>query len=219
LNAGSDRHPDTSALDALLGQYALGQLSRPLHALVAAHLTLSRANHAYVGTLESAAGSILLDVAPVALQDRDARLAEIFDGDGKPASRRLAADDPAWPSPLHDFAGVPFSGVRWRRLLPGVRHALFGEPGEAEAELLWLRPGCKFPSQTHAYAGYALVLRGGFSDAVGHYGIGDIAVADHEVDHQPTADPHEGCVCFAVTEASIRLAGPPGRLAPRFFRR
>jgi putative transcriptional regulator len=51
----------------------------------------------------------------------------------------------------------------------------------------------------------------------GHYRRGDIAIADQEVDHRPVADREEDCICFAVTDAPIRLTGPVGRLLQRLF--
>jgi putative transcriptional regulator len=62
------------------------------------------------------------------------------------------------------------------------------------------------------------VLRGGFSDVSGHYMRGDIAIADEDVDHKPVADADEDCICFAVTDAPLKLTGPVGKVIQGLFR-
>ena len=59
------------------------------------------------------------------------------------------------------------------------------------------------------------MLKGGFTDSTGHYRRGDIAIADSEVDHRPRADDDEDCICFAVSEAPLRLTGPFVRFVRR----
>jgi putative transcriptional regulator len=63
-----------------------------------------------------------------------------------------------------------------------------------------------------------IVLEGGYSDEFGSYDAGDVAVANHEVVHRPVADPVEGCLCFAVTDARLKLTGPIGRVLNLFIR-
>ena len=55
--------------------------------------------------------------------------------------------------------------------------------------------------------------------ATGRYARGDLAIADSALDHQPVADSGEDCICFAVTDAPLRLTGPVGRIVERLFRR
>ena len=65
--------------------------------------------------------------------------------------------------------------------------------------------------------GVALVLQGGFHDARGRYGVGDIAVADHTIEHRPVADRTDTCIIFVVLEAPIKLTGLLGRLVQRIL--
>jgi putative transcriptional regulator len=62
------------------------------------------------------------------------------------------------------------------------------------------------------------VLEGGFSDILGSYERGDITINDSSVDHQPVADDDGDCICFAVTDAPLRLTGRIGRLFNPFIR-
>ena len=204
-------------IDALMAQYASGQLSPALHGLVAAHLAIKPDNRGFVSALEELNARELEDVAPLALRHRDSRLAAIFDA---PAPRaRPASADPVMPAVLADFIGYRLESVPWRTVLPGIReyHVPHAEKAGVEASLLWIKPGRIMPSHTHDGSEVTLVLKGGFSDASGHYRRGDIAFADSDVDHRPRADEDEDCVCFAVTDAPLRLTGPFGRIVQRLF--
>lgn len=204
-------------IDALMAQYAAGQLSPALHGLVAAHLAIKPENRSFVGALEAVRAQELEMAAPVAIRNRDSRLAAIFDA---PVSApRAATQDSILPAPLADFIGYRLDNVPWRTVLPGIREfdVPHVEKTGGEASLLWIKPGRIMPSHTHDGTEVTLVLKGGFSDATGHYRRGDIAFADSELDHRPRADEDEDCVCFAVTDAPLRLTGPVGRIFQRFF--
>lgn len=206
-------------LDTLLAGYARGSLSAPLHALVATHLVIRPQGRSFVSALEAAGAAEIERVEPIALRNRDARLAAIFaqDDEPTPSASTLGAGEIA-PYPLVRFLGGGLANTPWRTLLPGVKEYRVADNEDGEAKLYWLRGGRKIPFHTHEGSEYTLVLKGAFSDANGHYSRGDIAIADMEVDHQPVADPDEDCVCFAVTDAPLKLTGPIGRIVQRFFR-
>ncbi len=202
-------------LDALLAGYAAGTLGPSLHRLVAAHLAIKPDNRRFVRMLEASAASEFENSAPAPINDRDARLAAIFSATEENASPRRV--DGIVPAPLVDFIGRDLSDIRWKTVLPGIREHRVSDDSNGEASLLWIRPGRIMPAHTHEGVEVTLVLKGGFSDATGHYRRGDIAIADHEVDHRPRADEDEDCICFAVTDAPLRLTGPVGRLVQRFI--
>ena len=204
-------------IDALMAQYASGQLSPALHGLVAAHLAIKPDNRSFVGALEELNAQELEGTAPIKLRNRDSRLAAIFDA--APVARVSGPRDAIIPAPLADFIGYKLENVPWRTVLPGIRefHVPHAEKAGGEASLLWIKPGRIMPSHTHDGSEVTLVLKGGFSDASGHYRRGDIAFADSDVDHRPRADEDEDCVCFAVTDAPLRLTGPFGRIVQRIF--
>lgn len=205
-------------IDALMAQYASGQLSPALHGLVAAHLAIKPDNRGFVGALEDLNAQELEAAMPAGLRNRDSRLAAIFDTPA-PAARPASSGDGIIPAPLADFIGYRLDSVPWRTVLPGIRefHVPHAEKAGGEASLLWIKPGRIMPAHTHDGTEVTLVLKGGFSDASGHYRRGDIAFADSDVDHRPRADEDEDCVCFAVTDAPLRLTGPFGRIMQRLF--
>lgn len=210
--------PFDRALDALLAGYALGTLSVPLHALVAGHLALTPSSRAFVRALEAANGAVLEDEAPVPVENREAKLAAIFSDPAAAEPIRVEpARDRVIPAPIVRFLGKGLDEIRWRMLLPGVKEFKVEETERGEAVLYWIKPGRKMPSHTHEGSEYTLVLKGGFTDSLGHYRRGDIAIADQEVDHRPRADQDEDCICYAVTDAPLRLTGPVGRIVQRLF--
>lgn len=204
-------------IDDLLAGYAAGTLAPPLRSLVAAHLALKPENRAYVAALEGLGGIAIEDTPPCAIANRDAKLAAIFAAAEQPVRSVKPPECAIVPAPLAQFLGRPLADVPWRRRLPGIREFHVKGAGEAEAVLYWINPGRVMPSHTHDGSEVTLVLRGGFSDVTGHFRRGDIAIADAELDHRPRADEDEDCICFAVTDAPLRLTGTVGRIVQRFF--
>lgn len=218
-----DMERNVTGMDELLAGYAAGTLASPTHALVGAHLELSGANRGFVTSLETLAGQVLEETAPVSLSNRDAALEAIFSSaPSDPISvqtANAANDDVDLPQSLKSIVDGPLESLPWKTLLPGVREVKFGEIDGCNVNLLWVRRGRAMPSHTHDGTELTLVLKGGFKDADGHYVRGDIAFADHDVDHSPVADDDgEDCICFAVTEGRLHLTGLVGRFLNPFVR-
>jgi putative transcriptional regulator len=205
----------SGAIDALLGAYAAGSLSRPLHALVASHLTLKSDNRSYVAALEQLAASTLEDAWTGPVSARDARLASIF---AQSAPLEEVTPPSFVPAPLAGYLGQPFDGLAWKTMIPGLREVKLEDAPGCEASLLWIKAGRAMPRHTHAGMEATLVLKGSFIDSAGHYGRGDISVVDSDVDHKPVAGMDEDCICFAVSEGPVKLTGPIARLFQRLIR-
>jgi putative transcriptional regulator len=210
-------------VDTLLAGYAAGVLSRPLHVLCATHLTMVPKSRAYVEALEILLGDQLEEAAPVEVADRDRKVAAILDEVNSPFGSTALAPRLRWepddllPPPLADFVGCAGADIPWRMVIPGVRRHVIAEDAHGSAELVAVRPGGVVPAHTHEADEVTLVLRGRFEDGSGSYGRGDICVADETVDHRPSADHAEGCVCFIVSGGHLRLTGPIGRHLQRLF--
>ncbi len=206
-------------LDTLLAGYAIGSLPRPLHALVGSHLDLNPGSERFVTDLETLGGGELVRQSPLPMARQDDMLATIFaapddDGSGHDA---LPHDEIFTPA-LRKFLGMSSSDIPWRTVLPGVKEHVVSNQDGVEAKLYWIKPGRKVPSHTHDGQEFTIVLKGGFTDVAGHYRRGDVAIADQEVDHKPIADEDEDCICFAVTDAPLRLTGPVGKVFQSLFR-
>jgi len=215
------RQGATRPVDALLASYCVGALDPATHALVASHLLLSSRNRRFVAALEDLAAAELERVSPGKLENREERLARIF---AEPPVHE-APPTPAHPSstilpaPLLRFVGGDIGDIKWRTKLPGVREHRIAENDQGEASLLWIGGGRSVPSHTHEGSEVTLVLTGSFSDVTGRYERGDVSIVDADVDHRPRTSQGEDCICFAVTDAPLRLTGPVGRILDRFFSR
>jgi putative transcriptional regulator len=209
-------HSPTSSparpLDALLAQYASGALPPPLHVLVASHLDLNRESEVFVGKLETLGGLELARQEPRPLASRDSMLADIMKLDPvEPGAEDTRSTDPVFTPALLDYVGCSSADVPWRTVLPGVKEHVISDRNGVEAKLFWIKAGRKIPSHTHEGQEVTLVLKGGFADISGRYRRGEIAVADENIDHKPVADMDEDCICFAVTDAPLKLTGPVAR--------
>lgn len=207
-------------IDALLSAYAAGTLNAPLHALVGSHLALSHENRRFVAAMEDLAALELAEAVQRPLADRAGMLEAILSA-GEPDRGIVAmapSGDAVLPAPLQRLVGRGSQDIAWRFKLPGVREYRVAETEAGEAVLYWVKAGRRLPQHTHEGDEVTLLLKGGFTDPLGHYRRGDIAIADAELDHNPVADSDEDCICFAVTDAPLQLTGPVMRLLRKVFR-
>ncbi len=211
------RNSDANPLDALLGRYAAGALDPALYALVQAHLELKPDNRRFVQALEGLEGERLLEMPLTDVETRDACLARIFGEELAQKTRAPSSASSQLPASIRRYVGRDLDAIAWRSLLPGVRECKVNAADGIEASLFWIGAGRAIPSHTHEGSETTLVLQGAFSDLNGHYGRGDIVIADAEIDHRPTVDKGGDCLCFAVTEGHLHLTGPVGRIIDRFF--
>lgn len=197
-------------IDVLMARYVAGSLPYPAHVLVSAHLEITRANHGFIAGLEDMAGDALESADALPMTQRSDRLAAIFEG--APASDAMPSPPAsgAFPAALRDFVGFDETNIPWRTKMPGFREFEFESDG-CHASIYWIKPGRKIPAHTHEGQELTLILDGAFADGHGRYGRGDIAIADDTIDHRPIAETERPCICFAVTDAPLRLTGPLGQ--------
>jgi putative transcriptional regulator len=199
-------HIDT--IDSLLARYVAGTLPTPARVLVEAHLELKPKNRIKVANLESMAGLELMEIDPAPLSNRDAMLAAVLASSAPEASTRdVSGSERVFPKALYDFVGFDANEVPWRTRMPGFKEYDIGEIEGCHVNLFWIKPGRTVPAHTHEGSEISLVLDGAFSDARGHYGRGDISVADDSVDHRPNADMGRPCIGLAVMDAPLKLTG------------
>ncbi|MGL4438809.1 MAG: ChrR family anti-sigma-E factor, partial [Bosea sp. (in: a-proteobacteria)] len=157
--------------------------------------------------------------APVASPAHRLMLEAILRQDASPSDGFIEAPaDGVFTPGLRQFVGMASADVPWRTLLPGVKEYTISNDHGTEAKLYWIKAGRKIPAHTHGGEEVTIVLKGGFSDATGHYRRGDVAMADEELDHKPVADSDQDCICFAVTDAPLKLTGPVGKVIQGLFR-
>lgn len=212
-------HPDAS----LLLDYAAGNAAEPVALLVATHLALCPACRRTAAACEALAAALLESDDPAADTDvpgPEAVLARLAAEVPEPAPKRSSPAAAAMlPQPLRDYLPGPLDALPWRMLSRGV-HAfdVIGGRDGARAALLRIRSGAGVPMHGHTGNETTLVLAGGFSDATGHYGRGDVQSTDAACEHRPVADPGGDCYCLVALDGSLKMTGKVARVVGRFVR-
>lgn len=201
--------------DAMLAAYSSGNLSQPYALVVAAHLSLCKECRAALGAHEVVGGAIL-DTT------REERLS-----DGLKSNVLAMLDTPAAPEVTHQRSGV-FPGPvmealkgkppRWKSLGLGVRQSILRDERDGSVRLLYIPPGQAVPDHSHNGLELTLVLQGSFSDNTGRFGVGDLEIADQDLEHTPIADKGAPCICLAATDAPLRFNALIPRLLQPLFR-
>ncbi|MEX0969993.1 MAG: ChrR family anti-sigma-E factor [Paracoccaceae bacterium] len=201
--------------DALLAAYASGNLAYPYALAVAAHVSLCMDCRAALEAHQAAGGAVLESTGPAAMTagKREALL-DRLDAPHKPA--HVFRPSGIFPGPIMQaLNGQP---PRWRSLGMGNRQCILSANRQGSARLLYIAPGQAVPEHTHNGLELTLVLQGSFSDSTGRFGVGDLEVANDDLDHQPIADEGAPCICLAATDAPLRFSSLIPRLLQPLFR-
>lgn len=204
--------------DALLMAYAAGTLPEAFSLLVATHLSLCDDCRAAAQAYEAVGGAVVEEAGAEAMSggSLDAVLARLEApvAPSRPAPRRAGI----FPAPLADYVGGGADRVKWRTVGMGVRQAILVADRAASVRLLYIPAGQAVPDHGHRGTELTLVLQGAFRDETGHYGAGDVEMADETLEHTPVAEPGPDCICLAATDARLRFKGLVPRLAQPFLR-
>lgn len=203
----------------MIRAYAAGSLPHGFSLVVAAHVSKCDECRARLEAEEAAGGVVLESLdghghqngSDAALRDR---LLELL-------------DDPAPPEPEVRPMGIYPGPVaqalngkepRWRPLGGGIRQAILNADAEGSVRLLYIPAAEAVPDHGHKGTELTMVLQGSFSDETGRFGVGDVEVADEELDHTPVAGAGEPCICLAATDAPLRFHSLLPRLLQPIFR-
>ncbi len=203
--------------EELLLSYASGAADEAVALLAASHIALCADCRALVRNAEAAGGSVLSEVAPVAL-DQGAYHAILARLDAPAAAivrgANLGGDVPA---PLQAYVGASYADVPWRHITTGLAHFPIRTKGGTRARLIRAMPGAAVATHTHRGEEWTLVLTGSYSDVTGRYAAGDVQSTTPEIEHQPTADPGPVCINLAVTDAPLIFRGLLPKLIGKVF--
>jgi putative transcriptional regulator len=223
MTQSGDAAPTHHPGEEWLLEYAAGSSPEPIALLVATHLALCPRCRKQVREYEALGGALLENLEPAPLRaDGLERVMERLDRPEAAPEPRRQAPGPAssldLPQPLRDYAGGSLDALAWRRFGPVAEARLLDSFPGFKTRMLRVRAGIALPGHTHDGIELTLVLRGGFTDALGHYLRGDVSEPGSDVDHRPVADGDEECICLVVTDAPLRLTNPFGRLFNPFLR-
>lgn len=201
--------------DAMLAAYVSGNLPHAFAVVVAAHVSLCEECRAAIEAHQAVGGTVLEVSEAVALSEN--AKADIL----------AQLDAPYAPAPVYKRSGV-FPGPvmealkgkppRWKALGMGVRQDILSDDKAGSLRLLYIPPGRAVPNHGHNGVELTLVLQGSFSDETGQFRIGDVEVADEQLDHTPIADTGAACICLAATDAPLRFRSLVPRLLQPFLR-
>ncbi|KJZ19008.1 ChrR family anti-sigma-E factor [Loktanella sp. S4079] len=200
--------------DALLASYAAGNLPHPYALVVAAHISMCLTCRAGFEAHQAAGGAVLETSNAVAISG------------GLKSDVMALLDEPTVPAPRFERSGIYPGPVvealrgkapRWRSLGLGVKQSILSGGSEGSVRLLYIPPGQAVPDHGHNGLELTLVLQGSFSDETGHYGVGDLEVADQDLEHTPIADGGDPCICLAATDAPLRFTSLVPRILQPIF--
>ncbi|WP_424988378.1 ChrR family anti-sigma-E factor [Microbulbifer sp. S227A] len=201
--------------DALLAAYAAGNLPHAFAVVVASHVSMCPQCRAGLQAHQVVGGVLLEETETVAVSA------------GMKDDILSLLDAPYTPEPVYERSGVYPGPVmqalkgrapRWKTLGMGVRQDILSEDRHGSVRLLYIPPGQAVPDHGHNGMELTLVLQGSFSDETGRFGVGDLEIADEELEHTPVADPGEACICLAATDARLRFNAMLPRLLQPIFR-
>lgn len=203
--------------DALIASYVAGSLPNAFSLVVATHVSMCDDCRANLLAHEAAGGAVLDGMAEEKisgdLRDRVmGGLDDAIDLEPEPAE---TPREGVYPGPI--MAALKGKGPKWKRLGGGVRQCIIDMDREGSARLLHIPAGRPVPEHTHGGLELTLVLQGGFSDETGHFDVGDVEVADGDLEHVPTADLGADCICLAATDAPLRFSAFVPRILQPFF--
>tara|TARA_R110000787_G_scaffold16825_3_gene52888 strand:+ start:7759 stop:8415 length:657 start_codon:yes stop_codon:yes gene_type:complete len=200
----------------LYAAYAAGTLDPGYALLVETQGALRDDVRQSVAVSEAAAGILLEaeEAAPMSEGALDRVFAAIDAGAAK-APQPASVDMPEineierLPEPVVKLARDAYRRGGWKRPSRGISRLNLNIGSDARVELYRIQPGATVPRHTHGAQEFTLVLAGGYSDATGSYGPGDLAVKGPEDTHLPVGD--EGEVCYAlIIHGGLRLTGAMG---------
>jgi putative transcriptional regulator len=218
--------------DELLMSFSAGQMPDALGIIVACHLEKCSHCRQRAALYDRLGGEILMDTvdAPVAPQLLDNLLCKLDLPDPNAAnesnittSGTSAASEikiiKNLPKPLRRFVTKEFSQLPWSGMTSSLKEFELPFSGKGlTAKFYKISAGKELPVHTHRGNEYTLVLDGSFSDKAGDYHQGDFIWTDTQTIHQPKAANDGDCICFAVTDAPLKMTGFFGRLLNPFLK-
>ncbi|MDF1871859.1 ChrR family anti-sigma-E factor [Vannielia sp.] len=201
--------------DPIIAAYAAGTLPEHLALVVATHVSLCDSCRAALEAHEAMGGAVLDQTEAVALDD-DLLPATLAQLDQPRTEAPVPARQGIFPGPV--MAALKGHPPRWKAAGMGVKQQILCATPEGTVRLLYIPGGVAVPDHGHKGLELTLVLQGSFSDETGHFGPGDVEIADDTLEHTPIADPGPACICLAATDAPLRFNSWVPRLAQRFLK-
>ncbi len=123
------------------------------------------------------------------------------------------------PRPLRRYVPNNYADLHWQKVLQNIyEYRIPIEDQRYTAKFYRISAGKELPEHTHRGKEYTFVMEGSFSDRTSHYYEGDFIIADDQVVHKPHASEDSDCICFAVTDAPLKMTGYFSRVINPFLK-
>ena len=202
----------------LLASYAAGGLDAGAALVVGAHVEACAECRSEISLLNGLGGLMLAKLEPVSLSE--GALERALKGLGEDrAPQRAQAPRPRF---LNGFEmpkrlqSRQIGGRLW--LAPGIWFAPVQAERETEA-CTYLVYGAKnkiLPRHTHAGRELTVVLKGAYSDDLGHFSVGDFAEADDTISHAQIVSADGECLCLISSDGPMKPEAFSARLVQSF---
>lgn len=195
--------------DPLITAYAAGSLPHAFSVVVAAHISMCDECRVRLGAQEAVGGVVLEEQSNCAVsQGLKTQVLDMLDAPVAPEPEYTRRG--VFPAPV--MAELQGADPKWRPLGMGVKQSILSSGPGGSVRLISIPPGQAIPDHSHGGLELTLVLQGSFSDESGRFGVGDVEVADEDIDHIPIAGLEDTCVCLAATDEPLKFKGLMPRL-------
>lgn len=207
-------HPDFSSLMSC----AAGSQPEAIAAVMAAHVSMCPKCAAELHIMEEIGITLFEDMAAAPLKRAAPVIAARANEAGSGATSPAAANGDV-PAHLVPLVGQRLADVAWSRIGRGVwQHSVpLSKGARGDLRLVKIAPGVAVPDHGHYGTELTLLLQGSYRDKRGEFRTGDLEDVDADVEHQPIADPAEGCICLIASEKPARFKSLLARLVQPFI--
>ncbi len=192
-------HPDPESLMSC----SAGSMPEASAAVMVCHIQICPVCRKELAWLEHI-GTALFESLPPAPVSRQAAVIAMRAGEALDDQYDVASDLRAGDVSLTRLQtlGCDLASIAWTQVSPGVwQHQIaLKRHDTGDLRLTKVAPGQMLPEQRHRSSIIAMVLKGSYRDATGHYQAGDVADLGVNTEKTPIADPGEGCVCLIATD-------------------
>lgn len=204
--------------EPLLMGYAAGTLPEAFNVVVATHVSMCDDCRAALAEYEAVGGEVMLETDPVAIAEDalTATMAMIDAGKNTVTAAPKRKPSNIFPAPLQDYVSGDIDALKWRKVGGGVSQLVLKTSKDASVRLLRIPAGTAVPDHGHRGTELTLVLQGAFTDDDDRFGVGDVEVANEDLNHTPVAEVGVDCICLAATDAPLRFNSFLPRIAQRF---
>ena len=198
---------------ATLVSHAAGALSPALAAVAATHLDACAHCRGQLAQAEQVGGALLQQQQPASPSARATELrSDILVRlqqplPAPPESAPLPAHLPTdiLPRALQPYFGRTWKALHWRWVAPGVHMIRAGVSTGDTLVMLKIAPGKSMPVHSHQGSELTQILQGAYDDELGHFGPGDMADLDSEIEHRPITSPGVPCICVAALDGPLQF--------------